>query len=264
MFKLIVFLFIISYTSSILALESKIIIASTTSTADTGLLNYLNEAFYKKYQIKVNVIAVGTGQAIKIAKDGNAEILLVHHTGSEMDFMSKGYGLVRYNLMYNDYIIIGPKYDTKTCKNFKTKLNEIFVNNLIFISRGDDSGTHKKELEIWNSINLNTKKFGTWYLNIGQGMGNALLMANHKFAYTLSDRGTWISFNKRNNLKIICEKFPPLLNQYGLIISNPENNPDLDIKSAKIYSNWLISDEGKKLINNFKIKGEQLFFYNHH
>ena len=251
------------FFSSLFSKENKIIIASTTSTNDTGLLEYINNTFENKFNINVQVLSLGTGQALKTAKDGNVEILLVHHRISEEAFMSEGYGLIRYNLMYNDYVIVGPKNDNNSCIYVKDKLNEILLNNSIFISRGDDSGTHKKELEIWSSINKNPKNYSSQYLEVGQGMGNTLLIANEKMAYTISDRATWIAFNRRENLKIICESKPPLFNQYGLILVNPNINKNLNHLSAKIYTNWLTSEEGEKLINNFKKKGKQLFFFNY-
>ena len=258
------FLFLLLFSFNLFAFENQIIIASTTSTSDTGLLEYLNKNFEKLFKIKVKVLSLGTGQAIRTAKDGNVEILLVHHTISEHKFIEDGFGLIRYNLMYNDYLIIGPKKDIKICTSIEKKLKDIISYNLTFISRGDDSGTHKKELELWNSINLNPQNFNKlFYLNVGQGMGNTLLIANEKSAYTISDRGTWISFKKKNNLKIICESKPPLFNQYGLILVNPIINDKLNIESAKIYIKWLISDEGKKLINDFKKNEKQLFFFNY-
>ena len=249
--------------SSLPSKENKIFIASTTSTNDTGLLEYLNNKFENKFNIKVQVLSLGTGQALKTAKDGNVEILLVHHKISEEKFMSDGYGVTRYNLMYNDYVIVGPKNDNNSCIYVKDKFNEILLNDSIFISRGDDSGTHKKELEIWSSINKNPKNYSSQYLEVGQSMGNTLLIANEKLAYTISDRATWIAFNRRENLKIICESRPPLFNQYGVILVNPNINKNLNYLSAKIYINWLISNEGKILINNFKKKNKQLFFFNY-
>ena len=243
--------------------NDKIIIASTTSTYDSGFLDYINDIFKKKFDIDVQVLSQGTGQALRTAKDGNAEILIVHDKYSELEFMSEGYGFIRYDLMYNDYIIVGPSSDTKECKNLNFKLLEIYKKKYKFISRGDDSGTHKKELQLWKSININPKDFSKNYLQVGQGMGSTLLIANEVFGYTLTDRSTWISFNKKDNLKIICEFQPPLLNQYGIIIVNPKINPFLNFKDAQIYVNWLISNEGKKIINNFKKKGKQLFFFNY-
>jgi len=259
---LIFLIFFFSY--SLASKENTIILASTTSTSDTGLLNYLNEYFENKYNIKIHVLSQGTGQALRTAKDGNVEILIVHHKDSELKFIENGFGLIRHDLMYNDFIIVGPKNHKTPCYNIETKLKQIYEKKLTFISRGDDSGTHKKELDLWNLLDFDTKNFDSWYNNVGQGMGNTLLISNEKFAFTISDRGTWISFNKKNNLKIICENLPPLLNQYGLILVNPANNDNLNIKAAKIYINWLISDEGKEKINNFKKNGQQLFFYNHH
>ena len=143
------------------------------------------------------------------------------------------------------------------------KFNEIQKKKSLFISRGDDSGTHKKELELWKSINF-LPFSSSWYLEVGQGMGITLLMANEKSAYTLSDRATWVAFNKKENLSIVCENLPPLFNQYGLIIVKPSVNNNLNIEGAKTYVNWLISDKGKEFINNFRKKGQQLFYFNHH
>ena len=259
--KILIILFFSFYLE---ASERTIMVASTTSTYDSGLLNYLHDFFEKKYSINVKVLSLGTGQAIRTAKDGNVEVLLVHHKKTEIDFMKNNFGLIRYDLMYNDFILVGPKSDNKGCLNINSKLNYIFNSKLFFISRGDDSGTHKKELELWNDAGLIPEFFQTWYINIGQGMGNTLLMANEKFAYSLTDRSTWISFNRKDNLKIICENSPPLFNQYGLILVNPKINNRLNINIAKIYVEWLISDEGKRLINRFKKNGKQLFFFNHH
>ncbi len=261
-YKLLILL-IILVNFNINAKENIISIASTTSTHDTGLLKEINKKFTKKYNIKVNIISAGTGQAIRIARDGNVEILLVHHTPSELAFMNKGYGKIRYNLMYNDFVLVGPKNDMNKCSSIRNKLQEIVSNELNFISRGDDSGTHKKEKELWDLININTNNNMDWYLSVGQGMGQTLLIANNKKSYTLSDRSTWISFNSRENLKIVCENLPPLFNQYGIILVNKSLNQKLNIKDAKKYINWIISDSGKELINNYKINGKQLFFFNH-
>ena len=256
--------FITFFYNSVYGLENKIIIASTTSTYDTGLMNVINYKFKEKYNIQVQVLALGTGQAIRAAIDGNAELLLVHHTPSELEFMNKGYGEIRYDLMYNDFVLVGPINDNKTCTSVLSKFHQIYNEKKIFITRGDDSGTHKKELELWKKINLIPNDNDNWYLNVGQGMGMSLLIANEKKAYTLSDRSSWISFNKRDNLKVVCENDPPLFNQYGIILVSNKLNNKLNIEDAKTYINWLISNEAKKIINSFKKKGEQLFFYNHH
>ena len=262
--RLLLIIFIFCFPTFLISKENSIILASTTSTSDTGLLDYLNEYFEKKYNIKIHVLSLGTGQALRTAQDGNVEIILVHHKDSELEFIKNGFGLVRYDLMFNDFIIVGPKDHKTPCLNIETKLKLIYTNKLTFISRGDDSGTHKKELDLWKLLNFDTKNFHSWYKNVGQGMGNTLLISNEKSAFTISDRGTWIAFNKKNNLKIICENLPPLLNQYGLILVNPKINNNLNIRDAKIYIDWLISEEGKEKINNFKKNGQQLFFYNHH
>ena len=256
---IILIFFFISETVS----SSKIIVASTTSTNDTGLLDLINEKFYSKFNVRVQVLSLGTGQAIRTAKDGNAEILLVHHKPSEIEFMNNGYGDERYEIMYNDYVLVGPKNDNNTCTSVKKKFEEIHNAKLLFISRGDDSGTHRKELEIWNLSNIKIDKNKRWYLSVGQGMGNTLLISNEKKAYTLSDRSTWIAFNNRENLKIVCEDFPPLFNQYGIILVNSKLNKNLNYQDAKKYIDWFKTSEVKKLINNFRAKGKQLFYYNY-
>ena len=254
-----IFLFLITADAN----ASKIIVASTTSTYDTGLLNLLNEKFYDKYNIRVQVLSLGTGQAIRTAKDGNAEILLVHHKPSEEEFMNNGYGEKRYEIMYNDYVLVGPKKDNGKCSSVQQKLEEIYNNKSLFISRGDDSGTHLKELEMWDLVNININKTNEWYLSVGQGMGSTLLISNEKKGYTLSDRSTWIAFNKKNNLKIVCEDFPPLFNQYGIILVNSKLNKNLNYEDASTYIDWFKTKEVKELINNFKAKGKQLFYYNY-
>ena len=243
--------------------ESKIIVASTTSTYDTGLLDELNNKFYEKYKIRVQVLSLGTGQAIRTAKDGNAEILLVHHEISELEFMKNGYGVERNEIMYNDYILVGPKKDNKKCISVQDKLKQIHNKKFLFISRGDDSGTHRKELEMWLQAELNINKKSDWYLSVGQGMGSTLLITNEKKGYTLSDRSTWIAFNYKNNLKIVCENLPPLFNQYGIILVNPNLNKNLNFNNAKKYFEWFKTQEVKEIINNFKIKNTQLFYYNY-
>ncbi len=264
MIKYMIFLTFILFSNYINAENTSISIASTTSTHDTGLLKYINEYFTNEFNINVKVLSLGTGQAIRVAKDGNAEILLVHHFPSEVDFMKKGYGLLRYNLMYNDFVLVGPKNDNKECYSIEDKLDEIANKRLRFISRGDDSGTHKKEMELWKLINVNPPPNSDWYLSIGQSMGQTLLMTNNQKAYSLSDRSTWISFNRKENLKIVCQNMPPLFNQYGIILVNNRLNKNLNIEDAKKYINWIISEKSKKLINNYKVNGKQLFFFNYY
>ena len=261
--KLISCFFLILINFSIKANDNRLIIATTTSTNDTGFLDYINEEFNKEYKISIHVLVLGTGQALKIAEEGNADLVIVHHMPSEIEFVNKGYGVKRYNFMFNDFIIIGPKKDKDKCNNLKNTLRNIMNNKKIFISRGDQSGTHRKEIELWESININPNNFTNWYKSIGQGMGATLMMANQVEGYAITDRGTWISFNNKNNLKIICENHPPLLNQYGIIAVNPKINSNVNNKWASIYISWLISEKGKKLINDFKINNNQIFFYNY-
>ncbi len=247
-------------TNNVNAKKERIILASTTSTYDSGLLDYLHKNYSYKSKTEVHVISLGTGQAIELAKSGNADILIVHHTPSEVKFINDGYGTIRHNLMYNDYILVGPKNDIRACDSMNQFLLDIINNKFTFISRGDDSGTHKKEIELWNLLKEDNEKNKSWYLESGQGMGKTLLIANNKKAYTLTDRSTWITFKQKNNLEIICENKPPLINQYGIILVKNSINQN----EAKKYLNWIISDKGKELINNYKIEEQQLFFFNHH
>ena len=260
---IIIKIIVLTIFASTVYAENKIIVASTTSTYDTGLLDALNNAFYDKYKIRVQVLSLGTGQAIRTAKDGNAEILLVHHEPSELEFMKDGFGLERNEIMYNDYILVGPKEDNRKCSSVENKLKEIHDKKFLFISRGDDSGTHRKELEMWLQAKLKIDEKFQWYFSVGQGMGSTLLIANEKKGYALSDRSTWIVFNYKNNLKIVCENLPPLFNQYGIILVNPILNKNLNFINAKKYFEWFKTNEVKEIINNFKVKDKQLFFYNY-
>ena len=263
MIRVLLIFILIFLIKNALADDKHITIASTTSTHDTGLLEYINKEFEKKFKIKVRALSLGTGQAIKVAMDGNVEILLVHHKKSELEFMNKGYGTLRYDLMYNDFVLIGPKKDNETCSSIENKMIEIKKSKLLFVSRGDESGTHKKEKELWELSNINIPFKENWYLSVGQGMGSTLLIANQKNAYTLSDRSTWIAFNKKENLQIVCENLPPLFNQYGIILVSNKINNNLNIEEAKKYIDWITSEEAKKLINNYRVNGKQLFFFNH-
>ena len=263
MIRVLLIFILIFLIKNALANDKHITIASTTSTHDTGLLEYINKEFEKKFKIKVRALSLGTGQAIKVAMDGNVEILLVHHKKSELEFMNNGYGALRYDLMYNDFVLIGPKKDNETCSSIENKMIEIKKSKLLFVSRGDESGTHKKEKELWELSNINIPFKENWYLSVGQGMGSTLLIANQKNAYTLSDRSTWIAFNKKENLQIVCENLPPLFNQYGIILVSNKINNNLNIEEAKKYIDWITSEEAKKLINNYRVNGKQLFFFNH-
>ena len=182
MIRILLIFILIFLIKNALANDKHITIASTTSTHDTGLLEYINKEFEKKYKIKVRALSLGTGQAIKVAMDGNVDILLVHHKKSELEFMNKGYGTLRYDLMYNDFVLIGPKKDNETCSSIENKMIEIKKSKLLFVSRGDESGTHKKEKELWELSNINIPFKENWYLSVGQGMGSTLLIANQKLS----------------------------------------------------------------------------------
>ena len=265
MLKRILFYIFISIiiSLSVNARQNKLILATTTSTYDTGFLNYINKIYEKKNNINIHVISLGTGQALEIGKNGDADVLLVHHKPSEIKFLNDGYGSLRYDLMYNDYVIIGPKNNKKKCSSIKNFLKYIIENKLLFISRSDGSGTHKKEEELWTSNSLNPEINRNRYLKIGQGMGATLMMANEMNAYTLSDRATWINYKNKTNLDIICQDEPPLKNQYGIIAVNPNISENINFKNAIKYINWLISDEGGQLINSFRKNNQQLFYFNY-
>lgn len=258
------YFFLVSLISTeVLSNNNRLIIASTTSTYDTGFLEYINNNFKKKFNIDVHVIALGTGQAVEIAKRGDVDILLVHYKPLEKEFMDNGYGIVRYDLMYNDYVVVGPKNTKIKCNSIENFFNLIEKEDLFFISRADKSGTNYKELELWNLANIKPNESLNNYLEIGQGMGPTLMMANELKGYTLTDRATWIKYNNKLNLDIICENHPPLINNYGIIAVNPKLNKNVNLKLSLKYINWIISKEGSFLINNFKINGKQLFFYNY-
>ena len=262
--KILIIIFLCLINPDTFAENNRIIIASTTSTNDTGLLDYLNNEFENEFNFKIHVLSLGTGQAITLAKKGDADILLVHDTLSELEFVKNGYGIKRHKLMYNDYLIVGPKNDDDICESVEKQLLKIKNKKLIFISRGDKSGTNIKEIALWNNIKFDTEILTPWYRKNGQGMGATLIMANQMKAYTLVDRGTWIAFNKKENIKIICENKPPILNQYSIIAVNDKINQSINSLGVKKYIDWITSDEGKKLINEYRIKNKQLFYFNHH
>jgi len=243
-----------------------IIVASTTSTQDSGLFDYALPKFEKKTGIDVRVIAVGTGQAIDIARRGDADVLFVHHKPSEEKFVAEGQGVKRYPVMWNDFIIVGPKSDPAHIKGLKNAVEafaEIAKAKATFASRGDDSGTNKKELELWEAAGINVEQAsGAWYRELGQGMGPTLNSAAAMNAYTLSDRGTWIAFNNRQTLGILVQGGPNLVNQYGVILVNPKKHPDVKVKEGQEFIDWLVSKEGQRVIGSYKLKGQQLFHPN--
>ena len=241
-----------------------IILQSTTSARDSGLYDYILPEFYKENQIEVRVVAVGTGQAIKNAERCDADVLIVHHKESEEKLVREGFGLWRKEFMYNDYVLVGPKSDPGNVQGSNSiiqALESISEKKLNFISRGDDSGTHKKESFLWMSYGVKPNpKINKWYLSVGQGMGGAINIAVNKEAYILSDRSTWLSFNNKKNHKILVENEPLLFNYYGVIPINPKKCQQAKLEKVKLFVQWLTSRKTKRLISSFRINDEQLFF----
>jgi tungstate transport system substrate-binding protein len=243
-----------------------ITLASTTSTQNSGLFDRILPIFVKKSGIKVRVVAVGTGQALQIARNGDADVLFVHHKPSEILFVERGFGVKRFDVMYNDFIIVGPKSDPAKISATKRAV-EAFVliarSRSNFVSRGDDSGTHKREKALWVSASIDLERNNRkWYREIGAGMGAALNTASAMNAYTLSDRGTWLNFKNKDSLDILFEGDQNLINLYGVILVNPEKHNHIRAKSGQIFINWLVSEEGQKAIDSYQINGKQLFFSN--
>ncbi len=246
-----------------LAEDRSIVVASTTSTQDSGLFGYILPIFKAKTGIEVKVIAQGTGQALDTARRGDADVVFVHAKPQEEKFLAEGFGVKRFDVMYNDFVLIGPKSDPAGVKgkDITTALKTIQAKAAPFVSRGDRSGTHAAELALWKQadIDIGSTK-GPWYRDIGQGMGAALNTASAMNAYVLSDRGTWISFKNRGDLDIVVEGDRRLFNQSGVMLVNPEKHPHVKKELGQILVDWLISPEGQATIANYKIGGQQLFF----
>jgi tungstate transport system substrate-binding protein len=248
------------------AQDQFITVASTTSTENSGLFGELLPKFREQTGIEVRVVAVGTGQAIKLAENGDADVLFVHHEDSEEQFVAEGFGLERHEVMYNDYVIVGPGSDpagVKGSKDVVDALRKIAAAEAPFASRGDDSGTHKAELALWGEAGIDTAgASGSWYRETGSGMGPTLNTAAGMDAYGLTDRGTWLSFENRQNLEIVVEGDPRLFNQYGIILVDPEKHPHVKAELGQEFIDWVISDEGQQAIGAFRINGQQAFFPN--
>ena len=251
----------------VLAQDKSIVVSSTTSTQDSGLFGHILPLFKQKTGIDVKVIAQGTGQALDTGRRGDADVVFVHAKSAEEKFLAEGQGVKRYPVMYNDFVLIGPKGDpagVKGIKDVAKALQMIKDKQAPFISRGDRSGTHLAELALWNKnagIEIEKEK-GPWYKSIGQGMGAALNTAGASNAYVLSDRGTWISFKNKGDLVIAVEGDKRLFNQYGVMLVNPEKHPNVKKDLGQKFIDWLVSPEGQKAIANYKINGEQLFYPN--
>jgi tungstate transport system substrate-binding protein len=248
------------------AQDKSIVVASTTSTQDSGLFGHILPLFKAKTGIDVKVVAQGTGQALDTGKRGDADVLFVHAKAEEEKFIAGGFGVKRLPVMYNDFVLIGPKTDPAAIKGmadvtqaFKT----IKAKAAPFISRGDRSGTHIAELDLWQAAGIDiAQERGVWYRSIGQGMGAALNTASASNAYVLADRGTWLAFKNRGELDILVAGDRLLFNQYGVMLVNPAKHPHVKKELGQAFIDWLISPDGQKAIADYKIEGQQLFFPN--
>jgi tungstate transport system substrate-binding protein len=249
------------------AQDKSIVVSSTTSTQDSGLFGHILPLFKEKTGIDVKVIAQGTGQALDTGRRGDSDVVFVHAKSAEEKFLAEGEGVKRHPVMYNDFVLIGPKSDPAGIKGMKDvakALATIKDKQADFISRGDRSGTHIAELALWNKdagIDIEKEK-GPWYKSIGQGMGAALNTAGASNGYVLSDRGTWLSFKNKGDLQILVEGDKRLFNQYGVMLVNPAKHPNVNKELGQAFIDWLISPDGQKAIANYKINGEQLFYPN--
>ncbi len=243
-----------------------ITVASTTSTENSGLFQHLLPKFTDKTGIEVRVVAVGTGQAIKLARNGDADVLFVHHKPSEEKFVADGFGKQRFDVMYNDFVIVGPNTDPAGIagsKDAAASLTKIADSGSTFASRGDDSGTHKKELSLWQAAGVDVAaQSGTWYRETGSGMGATLNVASGSNAYALTDRATWLKFKNKGELTILVEGDPVLFNQYGIILVSPEKYPHVKVADGQAFIDWVLSADGQNAINDYKIEGQQAFFAN--
>jgi tungstate transport system substrate-binding protein len=248
------------------AQDQFITVVSTTSTENSGLFGDLLPQFAEETGIEVRVVAVGTGQAIKLAENGDADVLFVHHKPSEEKVVADGFGIERHEVMYNDYVIVGPASDPAAIKGSEDvadALAKIAAAEAPFASRGDDSGTHKAELALWDEAGVDVAgASGSWYRETGSGMGPTLNTAAGMDAYALTDRGTWLSFENPQNLEIVVEGDPRLFNQYGIILVNPEKHLHVKADLGQKFIDWMLSDEGQQAIAAFKINGQQAFFPN--
>jgi len=247
------------------AQDKSIVVASTTSTQDSGLFGYLLPIVKQNTGIDVKVLAQGTGQALDTARRCDADVVFVHAKSAEEKFLAEGFGVRRYPVMYNDFVLLGPKGDPAGIEgtDILTALQTIKAKAVPFISRGDRSGTNIAELALWKAAGIDAQTGnGSWYREIGQGMGAALNMASASNAYVLSDRGTWLAFQNRGDLSILVEGDKRLLNRYGVMLVNPEKCPSVQKDLGQQFIDWLVSPEGQKVISDYKINGRQLFYPN--
>ena len=241
--------------------EERLKMATTTSTENSGLLGTILPPFEKMFNLKVDVIAVGTGKAMKLGETGDVDVIFVHDPVDEERFIAQGYGVNRRAVTHNDFVLVGPPGDPAGCRGIRN-INEVFskiaASNSLFVSRGDDSGTHRKEKDIWAKAGIVPQ--GKWYMEAGQGMGAVLQMAHDKMAYTLADRGTYVAYKPKIDSVIISEGDPLLYNPYGVIAVNPARHPQVNYIKAMTFIGWLTSPECQKLISQFKKEGEVLFY----
>ena len=254
---------LIAYLAAAAAEEKSITVASTTSTQDSGLFGHLLPLFKAKTGIDVKVVAQGTGQALDTARRGDADVVLVHARPQEEKFVAEGFGVKRHPVMYNDFIVVGPKSDPAGVKgnDVTAALEKIARHEAPFASRADKSGTHAAELRYWKAAGID-RPSGAWYRETGSGMGPTLNTASGMGAYALADRGTWLNFKNRGDLVILVEGDKRLFNQYGVILVNPAKHPHVKKAAGQKFIDWLVSPAGQKAIAGYKIGGEQLFFPN--
>ncbi len=256
----------LTITNTAQADDAYITVASTTSTANSGLFDYILPAFQDQTDIQVRVVAVGTGKAIRLARNGDADVLFVHHKPSEDQFVADGLGVKRFDVMYNDFVIVGPAADPAGIKGSNKAVDalaKISAAAAPFASRGDDSGTNKKELSLWAAAGVDPKNAsGSWYRETGSGMGATLNVASGMNAYALTDRATWLKFKNKGELAILTEGDTALFNQYGIILVNEEKHPHVKSALGQQFVDWVISDTGQSLINEYQINGNQAFFAN--
>jgi tungstate transport system substrate-binding protein len=256
-------LFSILFLNAAHAEDRFITLSSTTSTEDSGLFGHILPIFRTATGLDVHVVAVGTGQALVLGERGDADALLVHDRVGEDKFVAEGYGIDRRDVMYNDFVIVGPKTDPagiRTAKDAREAFLRIATSRAVFASRGDDSGTNRMELRLWKSAEIKPDKSNAWYRDLGQGMGPTLNITAGLNGYTLTDRATWVNFKNRQNLEILTEDDPVLLNPYGSILVNPAKWPHVKATDARVWHEWLTSKPGLNAITSYRINGEQLFF----
>ena len=241
--------------------EERITLATTTSTDNSGLLGYLLPAFQAKTGYRVDVVAVGTGAAIKLGRNGDADVVLVHARSAEDEFVASGFGIGRRDVMYNDFVVLGPPSDpagVRSAGSAAEAFRRIAAAKAEFVSRGDNSGTHIKEKELWAGAAVTPQ--GSWYKEAGQGMGAVITMTENLRGYTLTDRGTYLAMKTKVNLQVVSEGDPLLFNPYGVIAVNPEKHPHVNSEGVKAFIDWLTGPEGQKMIAAFTVNGEQLFY----